>query len=464
MKAIIEDINKKLANILKELLKEKEELEQSLEKVNLKINEKVEEAREYKVEVDLSKEQIAELEEEINSLRADLRLLQDKFGSKNLTAVVEAGDKEINSKIEEKEDKISNHNNSIAELTEKARSIKDLLLNLKKDKATKEERLENLKNAHEYYARELNRLSDYARLNHSNLAIRKEAKNKKKLNTPKTEVFDEIASLDKDLKVVETKPIEEKKEVETNDFLESLRKTARELNKLEESVEEKLDTLPEVFEEDLPTLETLDKLNLNNPIIEEKLEEPIKEEKLEEPIKEEKLEEPMVESISNSFDDFNIPDIFGAEFISEEELNADIKEDGVKTVERVSIDEFFRSYALDVNRFERDIQDKLRNNYNYENFKKVFDLLDQNKIDLNSIYTSSNVLTDISYEEFSGIVNKLLDSNQKPSNIGYVLDVLPTIKLKHLEEAALALGTDLNGADITNLLSKAKQAENVRSV
>ena len=97
----------------------------------------------YKVDVDNAKAKIKTLEEEIKTLEIDLADLNERFGKKDLNAVVEAGNREINAKMIAKQNEITRYREKIGELTEKARSINDLLINLKKDKEIKSARLEN---------------------------------------------------------------------------------------------------------------------------------------------------------------------------------------------------------------------------------------------------------------------------------------------------------------------------------
>ena len=130
----INEINGKLKNILDELTFEKKNLESSLEDVQQKIDSKIDEAKGYKTNVDQYKANIAELEDDIASYEKDLADLKENYGNKGLDTIVEVGTKEINAKIVSKQKEISKQIEKINELTDRARTIKELLINLKKDK------------------------------------------------------------------------------------------------------------------------------------------------------------------------------------------------------------------------------------------------------------------------------------------------------------------------------------------
>ena len=194
---LIKEINSKLKAIISELETKKSECEKVLDEVKSKIDKKIDEAKGYKVDVDNAKEKIKSLEEEIKALEVDLTDLNERFGKKDLNAIVEAGNKEINAKMIAKQNEITKYREKIGELTEKARAIKDLLINLKKDKEIKTERLDNYTKALEYYSKELNRIIDFSSENPENLVIEPTFEVKKydnvNLDSP---VFDEISQMD----------------------------------------------------------------------------------------------------------------------------------------------------------------------------------------------------------------------------------------------------------------------------
>lgn len=172
MKALIEEINEKLSFILSSLESRKYEVEDSLQDVQDKIDDKIEEAKGYKVDVDAAKEEIKNYEEEIASLEKDLSDLTARFSNKDLNAILETGNKEINNQIMNKQKEIAKQREKIAEYTEKARMIKDLLISLKRDKETKKSKLAHLNAVYDYYSEELTRIMNYASENPDDLEER----------------------------------------------------------------------------------------------------------------------------------------------------------------------------------------------------------------------------------------------------------------------------------------------------
>ena len=202
MKALIEEFNGKLKALLEELRGKKSELEASLAEVQAKIDVKIEEAKKYKVEVDNAKGQITRLEAEIDSLEDDLADLTNRFSNKNLEVILETGNREINSQIEARQQDIERQREHINEYTEKARTIKDLLISLKKDKENKKNKLANIDSVYSYYTDELNRLMTYAVENPNDLVKSEDTfEEEDAFESEEVEekpIFDEIASIEED--------------------------------------------------------------------------------------------------------------------------------------------------------------------------------------------------------------------------------------------------------------------------
>lgn len=207
MDSLIRETNENLKAIIDNLKSNLDNSISTLENIQMQMDKKVEEAKKYKVQVDSAKEKIKEYEDSNKSLELSLKELNDKYGKMNLVSLVEAGNREIKTKINDNNREINKQKEHIADLTNKARTIKDLLINLKKDKTIKEGRLENLKVVYEYYSERVNDVIDYA-FNHSeNLNDYKENYtyvdnyedvNEEINNTEleNTMVFDEIATID----------------------------------------------------------------------------------------------------------------------------------------------------------------------------------------------------------------------------------------------------------------------------
>lgn len=206
MDSLIRETNENLNVILSTIKNNLDNSESTLENIQINMDKKVEEAKKYKIQVDSAKDRIRELEDDNKSLELSLKELNDRYGKMNLVSLVETGNKEIKTKINENNKEINRQKELIADLTNKARTIKDLLINLKKDKTIKEERLENLKTVYNYYEIRINEIIDYA-FNHSeNLSDYKSVSYKideefdnVEINDSELEntmVFDEIANID----------------------------------------------------------------------------------------------------------------------------------------------------------------------------------------------------------------------------------------------------------------------------
>lgn len=429
MNTIIEEINVKLNTIIEDLSENKKTTEEALTKVNASIKEKIKEAKKHKKQVDQAKNEIKTLEDEITSLKNDLTDLQEKFGKKDLKGIVEAGNKEINAKIQDKQNLINKEKVKISELTAKARSIKDLLINLKKDKNIKEERLENYTSAFNYYEEELNKIISYSSDNAENLEVKVEEVEEVPVynfdgDIDESEVFDEILSIDNSINKreepkEETNLEEDDKELDQdideveleeeikpdNEFLDKLKKTSFELDELEETID----------------------LEYNN-IFGEELEEEKETEMPKTNISDENITE---EEISN----VELPNVFGNE--TEEDVEG-----------------FFEEFNLDFNRFDNDSQELLKNNFDKEKYSDIINLLKDNNIDLTNLYNSPNVLSEGNVENLKQTINSLLLSGQSTVNVGLVLNSLSKVNNDKLNNVINSYGGELNGANITDIVIK----------
>ncbi len=207
MDSMIRETNENLRAIVDNLKSTLDTSVNTLENIQLQMDKKVDEAKKYKVQVDNAKEQIKLLEEENDNLDQSLRELSEKYSKMNLVSVIEAGNKEIKAKINNNLTEINKLRAHIADLTNKARTIKDLLISLKKDKTVKEEKLENLSAAYEYYNDKISEVIEYALSHENNLMDYKEVAKKvnyeeKESEVPEideienTMIFDEIANID----------------------------------------------------------------------------------------------------------------------------------------------------------------------------------------------------------------------------------------------------------------------------
>lgn len=443
MIGLVTEINNKLKNIISELEAKKNECESTLANVKTKIDQKIEEAKRYKLDVDNAKAKIKTLEEEIKTLEIDLADLNERFGKKDLNAVVEAGNREINAKMIAKQNEITRYREKIGELTEKARAIKDLLINLKKDKEIKSARLENYIKATNYYSKELNRVIDFASENPDTLDDvssnyeKTDYSSDINLDSP---VFDEISKM----------------EDSSDDLYEE--------NKKEESYE--------------PDMQKMDFKALNDSIDSEyasifgtPLEEDNKEEKAQESAPLDLEEENVFEK--KDLSDEEIPDnSLTFEPIKEEELNAEPikeelpKEDSISASSLIDSESdkkdnselinLFTENGVDFYSFNEQDQKLLIENFNKEMYKKVFDVLKKNNISLNYIYDAANIFTVGTPSELEHVITKLLLASQTTLNISYVLSALPLINSFDLSEVIKSYGPSVSNANIADLIIKAK--------
>lgn len=443
MIGLVTEINNKLKNIISELEAKKNECESTLANVKTKIDQKIEEAKRYKLDVDNAKAKIKTLEEEIKTLEIDLADLNERFGKKDLNAVVEAGNREINAKMIAKQNEITRYREKIGELTEKARAIKDLLINLKKDKEIKSARLENYIKATNYYSKELNRVIDFASENPDTLDgvssnyEKTDYSSDINLDSP---VFDEISKM----------------EDSSDDLYEE--------DKKEESYE--------------PEMQKMDFKALNDSIDSEyasifgtPLEEDNKEEKAQESAPLDLEEENVFEK--KDLSDEEIPDnSLTFEPIKEEELNAEPikeelpKEDSISASSLIDSESdkkdnselinLFTENGVDFYSFNEQDQKLLIENFNKEMYKKVFDVLKKNNISLNYIYDAANIFTVGTPSELEHVITKLLLASQTTLNISYVLSALPLINSFDLSEVIKSYGPSVSNANIADLIIKAK--------
>lgn len=469
MDTVIREINESLLKILSELESKKQASQKDLEDVNNKINEKVDEAKEYKVEVDKAKSKIKTIDAEIEALEIDLVDLNERFGKKDLNAILEAGHKEINSKIMEKQNHITKHRQKIGELADRARSIKDLLINLKKDKSIKEERLDIFIETYDYYNESLIKIIDYAKNNPKTLNSYEMNYNNLKYDytdEPISEVFDEIESMDKDFEdeiKIETKESDElnkEEEVNLNNIFDKLRSKELNFDEINKSIDEEYNNIFDAKLED----------NLEESKLEEEFE---KEINLDEVTKELDLkEEPdNIFNISESDLNLSIEDIETPNIFEEEQLKNNITDNKLpdifgnniepdKTNENIEVTNFFKEYNLNFNNFDKEKQEIINNIFNRDHFQKMLEILKDNQINLEYIYHGLNLLEKGNAEELDQILTKLLLAGQSKNNIELVLNSLGNITSSNLTEVINSFGSEIKDANISDILMKTIKLQN----
>ncbi|NLL01846.1 MAG: hypothetical protein GX265_02360 [Mollicutes bacterium] len=427
MDTIIKEINESLTRILNDLENRRLVSQKDLDVVTAKINEKVDEAKDYKVEVDNAKGKIKALEKEIESLEIDLNDLNERFGKKDFNVILEAGNREINAKIMEKQNQITKHRQKIAELTERARSIKDLLINLKKDRKLKEERLDIVTKAYEYYNESLNKIIEYAKNNPNSLnnyGVSYPNLNFEYTGEPMTEVFDEIESMDNN----EDKPSEidltPEEEANLDDLFEKLKNKNNDLEELNKSIDEEYKSI--FGEENTEPEENTEDTNLN-----------ITENDLNTPLETTNIFDKPIE------DNLDIPDIFG-------------NENNISTDSSDKIISFFYEYGLDFNKFTTDDQEIIKNIFDESHFRKILEILKNNQINLEKIYNATRLFEKGEPEELDQILTKLLLAEQTKLNVENVLNNLGNITSANLSEVINSFGPNIKDAEITDIIMKAE--------
>ena len=503
----INEINGRLKSILNELSNEKDELSSALEVVQQRIDSKIDEAKGYKTNVDEYKAHIAGLEEEIASFEKDLNDLKENYGNKGLDAIVEVGTKEINAKIVSKQKEIAKQVEKINELTDRARTIKELLINLKKDKKDKKDRFDSVSIALEYYSGELNKIIEYSENNSESLVYLPITDEEVETDVPiidepidDSPVFDEIASIDKEESSEDTdKTSEEKKddEVEVEETTDKEISNESDLVKEEESPELENDSSLFLKDEDM-NLNSFDskfdfKLDDDNQnIFDEKTSEEdlIKEEDLEDTHFDDTISSLFATQKDNTIDfktlndsiDKEYENIFGKSLESDEDKSNEVndfkflnskEEDGHTGLTNLDIfgnsskknspdivNNFFITNKLDFDRFSEENQKYIRSVFSPISFTKVLEVLRKNNIELDAIYTNPNVF-EMDSSELDSIISKLLISGQSVHNISLVLGTLPKITLIDLNEVINSYGMNVSKADITDIIIKAKHLSDI---
>lgn len=433
MDTVIKEINESLIEILNKLENRMIASQKELEAVNNKIDEKVDEAKKYKSEVDNAKVKIKELEKEIESLETDLVDLNERFGKRDLNAILEAGNKEINSKIMDKQNNITKHRQKIGELTERARSIKDLLMSLKKDKTSKEEKLDILTKCNDYYSTSLNRIIEHAENNPNSLTdydVNYNSLNYEYDNEPLTEVFDEIESMDKQDETKDISITNEETDDTTNlsldeesnldNIITKIKNKSLNFEELDKSID---DEYNKIFGNDLNENETsldISESEINLPI-----------------------ETTNIFDTATLTENFEVPDIFG--------------NDNLEGSNDLEITNFFTEHDLDFNKFTSKDQEIIKNIFNQDHFHKILEILKNNQINLNKIYGAVSLFEKSTPEAVDQNLTKLLLSNQTKINIELVLESLGNVSNNYLSEAINSYGADLKDANITELIMKAKK-------
>lgn len=411
MDSLIRETNENLKSLIETMKSNLDSSLNALDNLQMQMDKKVEEAKKYKIQVDGAKDKIKEYEESNKSLEISLKELNDKYGKMNLVSLVEAGNKEIKTKINDNNREINKLKESIADLTNKARTIKDLLINLKKDKTIKEERLENIKVVYEYYNSRINDICDYAHNHSENLGDYKDNyssfnyDNDIDVNVSEeienTMVFDEIANIDDNSNF--------KDEMTFVD--EQINETINDENKINELIRKSLEKYDDKVEEVKVNEDKLDSTQVFDSIFEDSMED-------NKEIEEDKsLDESFVviddnnENEINEIDSVDVVDkikpLNEELFIVEEEGLKENEEDNKDIEENVS-NEQLADVSI-VNDINNPIDDSV-NSLNVPNLDvNTNDINFMNKLNINDNLDTLKIEDDLDYNESEDRISKIND-------------------------------------------------------
>ena len=171
MEKMIGVINDNLNSVIDGIRTHKEEVEAKLNEINAEIDKKVRDASTYRTQVDDARSSIQSLENEISTLKTDLKELKDKFGSRNFVEIVNVADREINAKIKEKEEEVKRQAEIIKNVTSDANSLKDVLVALKSKKVNIEESLKNARILSSFYEQRLTDIINFSNAHVKDLGL-----------------------------------------------------------------------------------------------------------------------------------------------------------------------------------------------------------------------------------------------------------------------------------------------------
>lgn len=182
MEKMIKVINDNLRNVISGIKEHRLDLEETLDSIKSDMSLKAKEANAYKSDVETARTIVSTLEGEIADLEHDLEELNDKFGSKNFKEILAAGNREINAKIIEKRTAINEQGQIILGLTDKARNLKDSLIELRERKMVTEENLRKTKILEGYFDTRISEIIKFSEESPEELATYREEIPQEELN------------------------------------------------------------------------------------------------------------------------------------------------------------------------------------------------------------------------------------------------------------------------------------------
>lgn len=450
MEKMIGVINNSLRNVVNGIKTHRAEAEKSLATIKTEMDEKVLIAAQYKTNVEDARNIISSLENEISELERDLADLNEKFGAKNFKEILAAGNKEINTKIIEKRALISEQNQRIMELTEKAHKLKDELVVLKGKKHNVEEALNKSIILEGYYETRINEIVDYSNEHPNDLESYVEVATGESIDT------EEFDYEDIDIEnAVDGSVFEEIDEIQSQEFDEDVINAAiEEIHEEKEEVEE-----TEEIEEstpgylDLSMTQQLDSIILAASNIlkneeEKKVEEPIIEVEEAEPVSVTEItpevEEQMEEDVNIEVIDLDTPEekeevIQVDEVIVPEEndepLNVDsnVIDESIFNQPTTNFYDLLTECNLDYDRFSAEDLVMLESGFNKENTIEFINVLKKHNVAISKIYDDVKVLLKVTPQNLDKIITLLEMTDATPNDIGYVFNSFEDLDVNVLE-------------------------------
>ena len=491
MEKMIGVINDNLKSVISGIKSHRVDTEKELARVNKDIEDKAGIARQYGISIEDSKQVIGILEGEIKELENDLVELTDKF--KNFTELLAAGNKEISNKILEKRTLISRETQSIKEITEKAEELKSEIVELETNKEKLETELKKAKVLEKYYESSINSIIDFS-TNHKDeldsfvveeikdeLDVKDIEINEKDLNHEIDDsVFEEIDNIadDDDAEEADNIDVEtdesettdesgEPKELSIKDTLDNIISSGQDLEKkaIEFELEEDIPDVSSLIDEDIEI-----KHEEENPTKEDNLENEDEDTILDDNLFDEeketsyKLED---DNVSDETINLFIPDDFNVSQESEKEENVqslfnpedfkDMDEESSIGLNNMSssifdsnddMDESLKELGLDKFRFSDEDIEKMSKNFNKDNTSKFLNIMEKHHIDSSLIYTSIDVLINVTPQNLDHILTLLEHANATSEDISCVFSLLDKVNINKLEEVIESAKED----EIANLL------------
>lgn len=491
MEKMIKVINDNLRNVISGIKDHRADLESTLDSIKSDMSLKVKEANAYKSDVETARAIVSSLESDIADLEHDLEELNDKFGSKNFKEILAAGNREINAKIIEKKSAIDEQSQIILGLTDKARSLKDSLIELRERKMVTEENLHKTKILEGYYDTRISEIVKFAEETPEELATYREEIPQEELNIQEDidissvidgsifEEIDEISSGEPDADILKSVlanpdeiPVYEQEEtvepveieVSTTNQLESMISEAKSF--VEKKKKENSKDIDKKNDEEQP-----EEVQEEKEVVAEEAVEEISEELQESEEKEEFVdiyvddEELKDENLEDDLDPFldirGLQEELGFSDEDEDDTSEDggvvdlhIEEDDKDTInideeliasekdfdssDEEDVASEFTKLGLDINMFSIDSIDAIKRAFDKETVKEFITILKKHDLSKDLIYTNYKVLTDVTPQNLDQMLTLLDKTDANRDDIALAYKYLDKVNVSKLEQVVLS--------------------------